>query len=170
MSVIRRQIFFLLVVATAVSLAAEGRVTLWLLADASVSAAFMPVFQLLGFVVAWRLRVRGAWPRTRDVAGFLDGNTAWFWWWCAIAILVSIAPPRSMGPAVLLAFLAALVLLGATSKRDWQWLRAGYGRSDREAALDIAAMRLVTWGLGVLWFFGIAIWYGEVPKVVAWFT
>ena len=168
MSVIRRQLFFLFVIACAASLAAEGRLVPWLIVDASLSAAFMPMFQWLGFVMVWRMRVGDGAPSARDTDGFLDGNVAWLWWWTAIAIDVSLAPPRSMGPSVLIAFLAAIALFGWTFLRDVRWLRGGYGRSERDAVLDIAGMRLVTWGFGVMWFFGIAIWFGEVPKVFAW--
>lgn len=168
MSVIRRQFFFLFVIACAASLAAEGRVTLWLVIDTSISAAFIPILQCLGFVIVWRLRIGSA-PASRDVQGFLEGNIAWLWWWCAVAALVALCPPRSMGPSFMVAFLAAIALFGWTSLRDWRWLRDGYGRSDRAAAIDIASMRLVTWGFGVLYFLGIAIWYGELPRVAAWF-
>jgi hypothetical protein len=167
-SVIRRQFVFLLIVGCVVSLAAEGRVVPWLALDAAVSAAFMPVVQLLGFAAIWRMRIAGTRARERDVLGFLDGNTCWLWWWCALAVPVALVPPQRIGPWILPALVSAIVPMAWSIGRDARWLRADRGRTARQAFLDVAALRLVTWGAGVVWFFGIAIWYGELPKVVMW--
>src|SRR5439155_16115208 len=84
--VVRRQLLLLFVVACVMSLAAEGRLVPWLVLDAAVSAVFMPVFQLLGFALVWRMRIARAPAREHDVLRFLDGNLPWLWWWCAVAV------------------------------------------------------------------------------------
>jgi hypothetical protein len=166
-SVIRRQFFFLCVVGCAVSLGAEGRVTPWLVFDASVSAAFMPACQLLGFFVVWRARPLWGRAERSDVHAFLDGNAAWLWWWCAAAATAAFVPPRSLSPWLALLPLSALLPFVWSVIADVRWLR-GEGRTPRQAAADVCALRTVTWGAGIAWFFGIAIWYGEVPKLAAW--
>ena len=168
MSVIRRQLFFLFVVGCAVSLAAEGRVVPWLVIDASVSAAFMPAFQLLGFYVIWRLCLHTRRAERRDVLAFLDGNAPWLWWWCVAAAVAGCVPPRSIGPWLLPALVSVLIPLVWSVAADVRWLRGEQGRTSRQAAVDVSVLRLVTWGTGVVWFLGIAIWYGEVPKLAAW--
>lgn len=168
MSVIRRQLFLLFVVGCAISLAAEGRIVPWLVLDAGVSAAFMPVFQLLGFYVIWRSRIRTRRATPGDLLAFLDGNAAWLWWWCAAGAVAAVVPPRSPGPWIVLVLLSALLPIVWSIVTDVKWLRRAQGRTGSDAAADVCALRAVTWGAGVAWFFGIAIWYGEVPKLAAW--
>lgn len=168
MSVVRRQFFFLFVVACAVSLAAEGRLAPWLVLDAGVSAAFMPAIQLLAFFVIWRVRIQGRSVTSNDALAFLDGNTPWLWWWCAFAAMVAFVPPRSLGPWMTLVWVSLPIPFAWGAVRNFRWLRFGYGRTSREAAIDVCVLRLVTWGAGLVYFFGIAVWYGEVPKVLAW--
>jgi hypothetical protein len=166
--VIRRQLVFLFIIACAVSLAAEGRLVPWLILDASVSFVFVPAFQLLAFLIVWRLRIRRANAGPADVARFLDGNTPWMWWWCAFAAMVACAPPRGLGPSVTIAEVSAIVPFALSASRDIRWLRADHGRTMREAVADVSVLRVVTWGASLAWFFGIAAWYLEVPKIVAW--
>lgn len=166
--VLRRSIFFLFIVGCVVSLGAEGRLVPWLALDAAVSAAFMPVVQLLGFAVIWRIRIARAPARERDVLRFLDGNTAWLWWWCIAAIPAALVPPQSLGPWIRAATFSTIMPIAWTVRQDARWLRADHGRTARQAALDVVGLRLVTWGAGIAWFFGIAIWYGELPKLAVW--
>ena len=165
---IRRQVFFLFVIGCALSLAAEGRVVPWLVLDAGVSAAFIPACQLLGFYALSRARLNQRHAAARDVLAFLDGNTAWLWWWCAAATVAACVPPRLIGPWIWPAMLSTLIPLVQGVVADARWLRLAHGRTPRHAVVDICVLRLVTWGTGVAWFFGIAIWYGEVPKLAAW--
>jgi hypothetical protein len=166
-SVVRRQFFFLFVVGCAVSLGAEGRVVPWLVVDGALSAAFMPAFQLLGFVIVRRARMSRRRAERRDVRAFLDGNGVWLWWWTLAAVAAAFLPPRSLGPWLLPLILSALIPIVWSVVSDLRWLR-GEGRTARQAAADVCALRAVTWGAGIAWFFGIAIWYGEVPKLAAW--
>jgi hypothetical protein len=168
MRVVRRQLFFLFVVACVVSLGAEGRVVPWLALDAAVSAAFMPAVQLLGLAVIWRMRIARARAPEREVLRFLDGNASWLWWWCLVAIPAALVPPQSLGPWIRAAIVTTIVPIVWSIRQDVRWLRADQGRTSREAALDVVGLRLVTWGAGVVWFFGIAIWYGELPKLGEW--
>jgi len=165
--VIRRQILFLFVIACAVSLAVEGRVVPWAVLDAGISFAFIPVFQLLAFLLVWRVRVGRA-RAGASAAAFLDGNTPWLWWWCAFAAMVACVPPRSIGLGVTLAEVSAVIPFALSVVGDVRWLRRDHGRTLREAATDVVVLRVVTWGACLVWFFGIAVWYLEVPKVVAW--
>ena len=165
---IRRQLFFLFIVASAVSLAADGRVTPWLVLDAGVSAAFMPVIQLLAFFLIWRVRIRRARATASDTLGFLDGNAPWLWWWCAFAVVVAFVPPRSLGPWTTLMWVSVPVPFAWSAARDVRWLRLGYGRTSRQALMDVCVLRAVTWGAGIAYFYGIAIWYLQVPSVLAW--
>jgi hypothetical protein len=166
--VIRRQLIFLFVIACAVSLSVEGRVVPWAVFDAGVSFLFIPVFQLLAFFLVWRVRIGRARAGASDVAAFLDGNTPWLWWWCAFAAMIACVPPRSVGLGVTLAEMSTVIPFAVSAVADVRWLRRDHGRTMREAATDVAVLRAVTWGAGLVWFFGIAVWYLEVPKVVAW--
>ena len=168
MRLVGRQVLFLFVVACAVSLAAEGRIAPWLVVDACVSAAFMPVIQLLAFLLIWRLRIRKVRATAGDTLAFLDGNAPWLWWWCGVAAMVAFVPPRSLGPWMNLAWVSLALAFAWSARRDFRWLRDDHGRTPRQAAIDVCALRLVTWGAGLTYFFGIAVWYGEVPKVLAW--
>ena len=169
MTVLGRQLAFLVVVGCAVSLAAEGRVVPWLVLDAVVGAAFIPVIQVVGFSLVWRLRMRRGAPSTETALAFLDGNTPWLWWFFAIAAVTAFVPPRSLGPFGIVIWPAAGLLFITTFVSDMRWLRDAHIRSSRDAAIDVMALRVVIWGAGLVWFFGIAVWYGEVPKVLAWF-
>lgn len=164
---IRRQLLLLFVIACAVSLAAEGRVVPWAVLDGAVSFAFIPVFQLLAFFLVWRVRIGRARAGAADVDAFLDGNAPWLWWWCAVAAMVACAPPRAIGFGTL-AEVLAVIPFTLSARGDIRWLRRDHGRTMREAATDVAILRIVTWGACLVWFFGIAVWYTEVPKVVAW--
>ncbi len=168
MSVAARQLFFLLVIACAVSFGAEGRVVPWLVLDAGVSAAFIPIIQILGFGLAWRVRLRSTRGRSRDLEGFLDGNAPWLWWWSAVAAVAAFVPPRPLGRWVTTLALSAVVPLVWSIARDFRWCRERQARTARQSLIDVAVLRLLTWAPGLAWFFGIAIWYGEVPKLVAW--
>lgn len=140
----------------------------WLVLDAGISAAFMPVVQLLGFLLIWRMRIAHSRATERDVLQFLAGNAPWLWWWCLAAVPMVAVPPQSLGPWIRAAILSTIVPIAWSIREDVRWLRADRGRTAGEAALDVAGLRLVTWGAGIVWFFGIAIWYGELPKIAAW--
>lgn len=163
--VLRRSIFFLFIVGCAISLAAEGRLAPWLVVDGAVSAAFMPAVQLSALVLIWRLRIGGARLREADVLRYLDGNRSWLWWWCAAGFLFAFVPPRSIGPWFVVLFVSLLLPIVSGVICDTRWLRADCGRTRSQAATDVVLLRLIGWGAGVIWFFGIAIWYGELPKV-----
>lgn len=166
--VVRRQLFLLFVIASAVSLGAEGRLVPWLALDVAVSAAFIPVVQLAGFYVIWRMRIAGTPAREGDVLRFLEGNGPWLWWWCAVAVPAALVPPQALGPWIFWANVSVLVPIVLGARQDWRWLRSDQGRTPREAGVDVVALRFVSWGAGLAWFFGIAVWYGELPKLVRW--
>ena len=170
MSAVGKQSFFLFVVACNVALAAEGRITPWILADAALSAAFVPAAQWLGFVVAWRWRIRSSQEDafTPAFSRFLDGNSSWLWWLCAIAVVVALVPPRSLGPWVIFIETGALIPFSLGVFADIYWLRAERGRSLHQARVDVLLQRAVSWGCGIAWFFGIAIWYGLEDRIAVW--
>lgn len=160
--------FFLFVCGCGISLAAEGRLVAWLVFDGAMSAAFIPAVQLAAVLLVWRMRIGATGPRTSDLLSFLDGNAPWLWWWCAMAIAIAFVPPRSIGPWILVIFGSLLVPIMSGVIADARWLRVSRGRTAPQIIVDIALLRLVGWGAGVVWFFGFAIWYGELPKLAWW--
>lgn len=166
-AVLRRQLFLLFVVACTISLAAEGRVVPVLVLDALVSFAFMPVSQVLGFRLVWRLRFRRS-ATPDELRAFIDGNTPWLWWWCGFAVLVAVTPPRSLGPFSIPVFLSLLVPFGIGMLRDRMWLQQSHARSLRDAWTDVLMLRFVTWGAACVWFYGLVVWHRYATLVFPW--
>jgi len=168
-TVVRRQLFFLLVVSSAVSLGATGRVTPRLVFDAGVSALFMPVCQVLVFIMVWRVRGgRRGRDLAADAAGYVALNTPWLWWWCGAAAIVALVPPRAVGPWILPMVVSLPVFIVWALAADYRWLRRVQRRSRRQAAMDLAWLRGATWIPGLAWFFGIAFWYDTLPAIAEW--
>ena len=163
----RGQLLFLLIVASAVSLAAEGRLMPSLVLDGALAFAFMPLAQVWGFRAVWRVRA-GHRATAEDLGGFLRGNGPWLWWWCAFAALVSIVPPRALGSFTVPVELSLLVPFVLTARRDHRWLVAEHARESRAAWIDVCALRLVIWGAAVTWFYGLAVWHRYASLVFPW--
>ena len=53
-------------------------------------------------------------------------------------------------------------------RRDRQWLETQHTRSARDAWIDVAALRVVTWGAALLWFYGLAAWHRYGVLVFPW--
>lgn len=170
MNALTRQGVFLCVISCTVALAAEGRITPWIVADAAVSSAFVPAAQWLGFLVAWHLRLRAAGHSAfaPTFARFLEHNQPWLWWWCSIAVVVSVIPPRALGPWVTLMWIGALIPFALGLRDDLRWLRTERGRTLVDARWDVVCQRAVSWGAGIAWFYGIAIWYGLEDRIHVW--
>ena len=162
-----RQIFLLFVVACAVSLAAEGRVMPALVLDGAVAFAFMPIAQVWGTRIVWRARFRRP-VTTGELSDYLDGNQPWLWWWCAFGALAAVMPPRALGSAGLFVELSLLAPFAIGILRDRRWLEARLARSPQEAWIDVAALRLVTWGAALMWFYGLAAWHRYGVLVFPW--
>src|SRR5262245_20165683 len=81
-TLVRRPLLLMLVLGCAVSLGVSGRLTIRLLLDGALSFAFIPLSQLAGFALVYRLRPP-ALPFADAVDRFFAGNTVWLWWWLA---------------------------------------------------------------------------------------
>ena len=103
-----------------------------------------------------------------DAGGYVALNAPWLWWWCAVAAIVSVVPPRGLGPWIAPVVVSVPVVMVWALAVDYRWLRRVHQRSRREAAADLVWLRVAAWVPGVAWFLGIALWYDTWPAVVEW--
>lgn len=162
--------FFLWLVALGCFLsgAASGRFSMRLVADGAIAFAFIPVLTIAACVIVLRTGARSG-MRLRDAIGaFLDGNGPWLLWLTLVAALVSIVPPRSLGPWIGPIGISLLIPLVCCLVIDLRFFRETIGRTTRQAWRALVLQRLLSWGGIVVYFLGIAIWGEFVPQVAGW--
>jgi hypothetical protein len=165
---IRRPLFLLFVCGCVVSLWTSGRFSIRLVADGMVSFAFIPVFQVLSFAVAYRLasgdtRVAPAADR------FFAGDRPWLIWLLLFAALRVFltpmqagAPPWPFWRAVQLAI--ALVILWSARVDYAFFQRTAPGTPD--AIRSLIVQRAISWTCSLVYFFGIAVWPDIAGRIV----
>jgi hypothetical protein len=164
----RQWLLLLLMLGGTVSLLASGRLSVRLIVDGAVSFAFIPTLETLALYVVvrrWRERVS-----FRAVLGpFLAGNQPWLYWLVAIGALFSVVPPRTIG-FTLIDFVAAsaIVPFAWALRLDVRFFVDDCHRRTADAVRDALLHRVIGWGLGVAYFFGIAIWSLTQPTFARW--
>jgi hypothetical protein len=168
LSATRQLLLLLLVLGSTVSLLASGRLSVRLIVDGAVSFAFIPALELLALYVVvrrWRERVS-----FRAVLGaFLAGNQPWLYWLVAIGAVFSVVPPRAIGFVLIDSVAASAIVPFAWALRlDVRFFTDEYHRSAADAVRDALLHRVIGWGLGLTYFFGIAIWSLTQPTFARW--
>jgi hypothetical protein len=159
--IIRQLLLFLFIIACTVSVVVTGRFTVREILDAAISFAFVPVVELVGFALAWRLSRQ---TRTFNDATrmFVRGNFPWMFWCLGVMVagwLVSPAQenhiPGAYRSTLLYGTAAAVFLWSLTI--DLKYLRDVLNVSSGEAMRLVATQRLVSWGSGAVYFYSFAI-------------
>jgi len=156
-TLIRKPLLFLLVLACAASLAASGRFSLRLFFDTSVALVAIPVIQFLAFtVVYWT----GRRPRgfSSAVDTYFDGLWPWFVALAVVGVFGAIGSPvvaaRWFSRVGFVSMATALVV---SLRVDWRYFREALDRTPRRAALDLTVQRAVGWSITVLYFLATAV-------------
>jgi hypothetical protein len=164
----RQLLLLLLVLGSAVSLLASGRLSVRLIVDGAASFAFIPVLEILALYVVirrWREHVS-----FRAVLGpFLAGNQPWLYWLVATGALFSVVPPRAIGFVLIDSVAASAIVPFAWALRlDVRFFVDECHRRAADAVRDALLHRIIGWGLGLTYFFGIAIWSLTQPMIARW--
>jgi hypothetical protein len=138
-----------------VSLLASGRFTLRLIADGTLSFAFVPLCQLAGFAVVHRLQ-RSGMPFRQAVDRYVAGNTPWLWWMVALLVAGASLPAVRVGSVLPMMLITAPIPIALSVRFDWRLFR-GDGRTRTQAAMDIVVQRAIAWSLAAAYFIGLAI-------------
>jgi hypothetical protein len=147
----------LLVVGCFVSVAASGRFTVRLIVDGVLSFAFIPIFQILAFVlVSAMCRKHG---RFADSAGsFLTGMLPWLVWEIGVMAVMCFMQPNELaqwtGPDRLwILILSAVPFALWAAFLDFYFFREVLQRSSRQAMRDLVVQRAIAWTVGIVYFF-----------------
>jgi hypothetical protein len=138
-----------------VSLLASGRFTLRLIADGTLSFAFVPLCELAAFAVVYRLQ-RGMRPFAQAADRYLAGNPPWLWWLLALMTVTAILPARRLGSILAPIIFTSPIPILLSVRFDWRLFRAD-GRTPRQAIVDILVQRGIAWSLATAYFFGVAL-------------
>jgi hypothetical protein len=163
-----RPLLLLFVLGCVVSLIASGRLSVRLIADGSLSFAFLPAFAVAGFAIVYVVRRDrpAAFGRALDL--FLIGQMPWLIWLIVFASVGTIVEPRRIGPWLRRLEWSLIVPFVWTAIIDFHFFKQVMARASGAAVLDLVLYRAIAWGAATLYFFGIAIWYEVVPVVVDW--
>ena len=150
-----RPLFVAFMLGCGVSLLASERFTLRLIADGTLSYAFVPLSQLAAFAVVHRLQ-RSQLPFRQAVDRYFAGNTPWLWWMLALLIVAAILPAVRIGTVLPMILITIPIPIVLSVRFDWRLFR-GNGRTRAQAAMDIVVQRAIAWSLATAYFFGLAI-------------
>lgn len=153
---VRRTLLLALVLGCGVSLLASGRFTLRLIADGALSFAFVPLCELAGFALVYRLR-RAPLPFAEAVDRFFAGNTPWLWWLLGIMTAAAVLPVVQHGQLLALLLLAAPIPIAYSVAIDLRFFRHVMGRTRGGAVFDVVLLRIVAWSAATAYFLGVAI-------------
>ena len=152
---LRRPLFIAFMLGCGVSLVGSGRFTLRLIADGTLSFAFVPLCQLAACAVVHR-RQRSRLPFGEAVDRYFAGNTPWLWWMVALMVAAAILPAARVGSVLPLILITAPIPIALSVRFDWRLFR-GNGRTRPQAATDIVLQRAIAWTLAAAYFLGLAI-------------
>ena len=163
-SVWRRPLWMAFVFGCMVSALASGRFSVRLIADGSVSFAFVPVFEVAALAIVSRGGVRVRLPFAEAVERFFAGNTPWLVWMTIVAAAFAVVPPRDIGPLVRPALFGSVVPLVWSGCADFRFFRDVMQRGVAGARRDVVLYRLIAWTSILTYFFGIAAWHEYVRQ------
>jgi hypothetical protein len=166
--VVRRPLLLLLVLGSAVSLLASGRLSPRLIVDGAISFAFVPVLEAAAFAVVYRLgprRIR--FSHAMDL--FFAANVPWLLFVVALAALGVSQTPRqtatwAVPPKLWIIAVAAALTIAWSTYLDFAFFRNVLQRPGAAAARNVIVLRAIAWTAGAVYFLGFAAW----PSIVAW--
>jgi hypothetical protein len=151
----RRPLLLAFLLGCGVSLLASGRFTLRLIADGTLSFAFVPLCELVAYAVIYR-RQRTARPFAEAVDRYFAGNTPWLWWMVVLLAAGAFLPARRLGSLLAPILFTAPIPIALSVRFDWRLFRAD-GRSPGQAVADVFLQRAIAWSLATAYFLGVAI-------------
>ena len=149
----RRPLLLAFVLGCGVSMLASGRFTLRLIVDGTLSFAFVPLCELVGYAIVYRLQ-RGTGPFAQAADRYFAGNTAWLWWMVALMTAAAILPARSTDLLPLI-LITSVIPIALSVRSDWRLFRRD-GHTRSRAATDVVLQRVIAWTLATAYFLGIA--------------
>ncbi|HVG73054.1 MAG TPA: hypothetical protein VM819_19220 [Vicinamibacterales bacterium] len=152
---LRRPLFLAFMLGCGVSVLGSGRFTLRLIADGTLSFAFVPLCQLSAFAVVHRLQ-HSRLPFRQAVDRYFAGNTPWLWWMAALMVAAAILPAIRAGSVLPMMLVSIPIPIALSMRFDWRLFR-GDGRTRAQAAMDILLQRAIAWSLATAYFLGLAI-------------
>lgn len=153
---VRRPLLLTLVLGFAISIMAAGRFPVRLIADGALSFAFVPLSELAGFAVVYRVR-RAPLPFAQAADRFFAGNTPWLWWLIGIMTATTVLPVIRHGNLLAPLLVAALIPIALSVVIDLRFFREVMGRTRGRARIDVALQRILSWSAAAAYFFGLAI-------------
>jgi len=150
---LRRPLLLVFVLGCGVSILAAGRFTLRLIVDGALSFAFVPLCELAGYALVYRLQ-GGSRPFSQAADRYLAGNTWWLWWLVALMAAAAILPVRTTD-LLSIALITSVIPMALSVRFDWRLFRRA-GRTRALAVTDIVLQRAIAWTLATAYFFGIA--------------
>ena len=167
---IKKALLFLFVMGCLVSASASGRVSARLIVDGAISFAFIPIIQIASFALVYRLSARRSNADKRPSFAlaadrFFAGDTPWLLWLLLVAAILGVAPPRVSAGWFLALVTTAIVPAILVARVDFRFFRQVMGASTREATRRVLLHRAVGWTLVIAYFFGIALWSEQLPKL-----
>ncbi len=157
-SLVRRAALLLSFIGCLASMLVSGRFTLRLLVDGAMSFAFVPAVELAGFAVAWRTARRRDLPFVHAADRFFAGNWPWLVWLTVVAAVLGVVPPRAQSPWIWPAIVGCVIPIAWSMRVDFTFFQIDLRQTPHGALTALLISRGVAWGLGVAYFFGIALW------------
>jgi hypothetical protein len=167
----RQPLFLAFVLGCGVSMLGSGRLTLRLIADGTLSFLFVPLSELLGFVISYSM-VRKVRPEHRPLPGgdnagarscaqavddFFSTNQPWLWWSIALIVAAAIIPASRLGSLLGPILMTAPIPIMLSGVLEWRFARRVLGRTRGRAAVGLVMQRAVAWSAATAYFFGVAL-------------
>ena len=159
---LRRPLFLALLLGFGVSVLGSGRFTLRLIVDGTLSFAFVPLCELLGFAAVYGLsKSSKQTQRFRSFASasdrFFATNVPWLWWSVGILVTAAILPASRLGSILAPLLMTAPIPIVLSAVLEWRFLRGELGHSRSRAATSLFVQRAIAWSAATAYFLGVAI-------------
>jgi hypothetical protein len=157
---LRRPLLMCAVLGCAISLIAEGRITLRLALPAAVAWSFVPLLLALCVIVSHR-RARLAISLARAIDLSFRSVTPWLFWLILYASQWVLLPPARVYalPDHVALWYGLAILAGVWSAYiDFWYFRVIFGKTRAGAGLSILFHRVVCWSVGLVIFVWSAGW------------
>jgi hypothetical protein len=181
-SLARQPLFLAFVLGCGVSMLGSGRLTIRLIADGTLSFAFVPLCEFLGFIVSYSMVGKGR-PQGRPLPGgesaegrplpggesagagsfaqavddFFATNQPWLWWSIALIVAAAIVPASRLGSLLGPILITAPIPIVLSGALEWRWARRVLRRTRSQAAIGLVVQRAVAWSAATAYFFGVAL-------------
>ena len=157
---IRRPLLTAFVFGCVASLITSGRLSLRLVAPATLYWTFVPLLEVAGLAAVWPWK-RSPVSFARAIDLFFANNTPWSLWLCAFAAVWAFFPPalvfawtRNSWPW----YASALAVGVWCAWLDFRFFREMPSHTPARACRDLAVQRFIAWTGGIVWFMGSAAW------------